>query len=411
MFQIYLTQNSGKFLGPIAYVLGLILSYVYRFLAHFGIENAAVSIIVFTFCINLLLLPITIKQQKYSKMSSRMQPEIRKIQEKYKGKKDQESLMAQQEEMKALYEKYGTSPTGGCLPAFITMFVFLALYRVIYAIPAYVPQIKDVYDAVANVTANHADAMQYLADNAKSLRVSTGSWGDDLLAAMQGNHNYIIDVFTRFGRSNWNDIYQYFSGSELVEIKSNAAKIQHINYVLGGLNISESPMTRPWPGLIIPIISVILQYVQTNLMMANNPVATDPDNPSAAMMNSMNKTMPLMSGFFSLMFPIGAGIYLVTNSAFRILQQLIVNKQLEKMDLDAEIEKNIEKAQKKRARMHVEAFDGSVKNIANIRTNAVDIAKDTSANENEADDKDEKTYEKGSISYIAHMKVQNKEKK
>ena len=45
MFQIYLTQNSGKFLGPIAYVLGLILSYVYRFLAHFGIENATESLV------------------------------------------------------------------------------------------------------------------------------------------------------------------------------------------------------------------------------------------------------------------------------------------------------------------------------------------------------------------------------
>ena len=88
MFDIYLTQYGGSFLGPIAKVLGMILSAIYNFLSNFGIENAAVSIILFTFLVNLLMLPLTIKQQKFSKMSSKMQPELNKITEKYKGKND-----------------------------------------------------------------------------------------------------------------------------------------------------------------------------------------------------------------------------------------------------------------------------------------------------------------------------------
>ena len=55
--------------------------------------------------------PLQIKQQKFSKMNAIMQPEIQRIQKKYKGKKDQDSVMKQNEEITAVYQKYGVSPT------------------------------------------------------------------------------------------------------------------------------------------------------------------------------------------------------------------------------------------------------------------------------------------------------------
>lgn len=406
MFSFYLTQYSGKFLGPIAKVLGYIMSAIYNFLAHFGIENAAVSIIIFTFSINLLMLPFTIKQQKFSKMQSRMQPEMQKIQEKYKGKKDNASMYAQQEEMKALYEKYGTSASSGCLPMIITMIVFFALYRVIYAIPAYVPQIKEIYETIANLTTGNKDALQYLLDNGKSLNVSTITWSSATLDTFRDNSNYIIDVFTKFGRENWDAFAQFFSGDQLSVVTTNADKIMHVNGIFGNLNLAETPLTKPWPGLLIPILSVVLQYVQTHFMMAKQTI--DPSNPSAATMKSMNTVMPLMSGFFCLMFPIGNGIYLLSSSAFRIIQQLFVNKYMDKMDMDEEIAKNMEKAQKKRERLHLEASDGSIKSVANMRINSSvkDIAKmDTSKKEA----KDDASYEKGSIASIAHMMDKRKD--
>lgn len=64
-----------------------------------------------------------------------MNPEIQAIQKKYKGKSDQESMQRQNVEIQAVYEKYGTSMTGGCLPLLIQMPILLALYRVIYNIP------------------------------------------------------------------------------------------------------------------------------------------------------------------------------------------------------------------------------------------------------------------------------------
>lgn len=409
MFSFYLTQYNGTFLGPIAKVLGVILAYIYKFLSNFGIENAAVSIILFTFLVNLLMLPLTIKQQKYSKMQSKMQPELLKIQEKYKGKKDNDSLYAQQEETKALYEKYGTSPTGGCLPMFITLFVFMALYRVIYAIPAYVPQIKDMYEVVANLTVNNKEALQYLLDNGSSLGVTTISWDKATVDTLTGNINGIIDIFTKFGRENWDAFCAFFSNGDLTTVSNYADKIMHVNGVFGVLNIAETPMTKLWPGVIIPIISVILQYVQTHLMMSKQEI--NPQDPTAASMKTMNMVMPLFSGFLSLMFPIGAGIYLIASSAFRIIQQFFVNKYMDSMDVDDMIEKNMEKAKKKREKLHLEASDGSIKNVANMKTSTSvkDIANSKTGkyNEKTGAQQENRQYKKGSISSIAHMMEQS----
>ena len=77
------------------------------------------------------MLPMTIKQQKFTRISAVMNPEIQKIQEKYKGKKDQASLLKQQDEMKAIYAKYGTSPTGGCLSSLIQLPILFCLWPVL----------------------------------------------------------------------------------------------------------------------------------------------------------------------------------------------------------------------------------------------------------------------------------------
>ena len=115
MYGVLLTQYDGKILGPIAKVLGYILNWVFIVLEKIGIPNIALSIILFTIVIYLLLTPLTIKQQKFSKLSAKMNPEIQAIQAKYKGKKDQASMAAMNEETQAVYKKYGVSPSGSCV--------------------------------------------------------------------------------------------------------------------------------------------------------------------------------------------------------------------------------------------------------------------------------------------------------
>ena len=114
-----LTQYNGAILGPIAKVLGYIMNAIYNFLDLIGIPNVGLSIILFTVVVNIILIPLTIKQQKFQKLSAKMNPEIQAIQKKYKNKRDNASVERMNEEMNAVYEKYGTSPTGGCLPMLI----------------------------------------------------------------------------------------------------------------------------------------------------------------------------------------------------------------------------------------------------------------------------------------------------
>ena len=124
--------GNWPIIKQIAWLLGQIMNLIFNFLDKvFGIQNIGLCIIIFTVIVYTLMIPLTIKQQKFSKMSAVMNPEIQKIQKKYKNKVDQASQLAQQEEIKAVYDKYGVSPTGSCLQLLIQMPIILALYRVI----------------------------------------------------------------------------------------------------------------------------------------------------------------------------------------------------------------------------------------------------------------------------------------
>ena len=121
MTDIILTQYDGAILGPIAKLLGWIMNGVYLFLSKMGIENIGLSIIVLTIVIYTCMLPLTIKQQKFSIMSRKMNPELEAIRKKYQGKKDQDSQMKMTEETQMVYDKYGVSPTGSCIQMLIQM--------------------------------------------------------------------------------------------------------------------------------------------------------------------------------------------------------------------------------------------------------------------------------------------------
>ena len=138
MTGLLLTQNSGFIIGPVAKLLGYIMEGIFWLLDKLSIPNIGLAIILFTIVIYLLLLPLTIKQQKFSKFSAKMNPELQAIQKKYQGRNDNDSMMKMQAETKEVYAKYGVSPSGSCLQLLIQMPILFALYRVIYSIPAYV---------------------------------------------------------------------------------------------------------------------------------------------------------------------------------------------------------------------------------------------------------------------------------
>ena len=137
------SQNvgTGGILTPFVIIFGWIIRAIYSGLASMGIYNVGLCIILFTLVSKLLLLPLTMKQQRSMKINQHMQPEINKITKKYRNKRDQASMMKQNEEMQKVYEKYGSSPTGGCLPTLIQFPIIMALYYVIRGVNTYIPQI------------------------------------------------------------------------------------------------------------------------------------------------------------------------------------------------------------------------------------------------------------------------------
>ena len=150
MSGIILTPYDGAILGPIAKVLGYLMEGIFFVLDKIGIPNVGLSIILFTIVIYLLLLPHTIKQQKFSKLSANMNRELQANQAKYKNRKDNDSMMAMNAETQAVYAKYGVSPSGSCVQLLIQMPILFALYRVIYAMPAYVTKIGDTFRVLAD---------------------------------------------------------------------------------------------------------------------------------------------------------------------------------------------------------------------------------------------------------------------
>ena len=107
MSKMVLTKSSIWVIGPVATVLGVIMNAIFGVLDKVNIQNIGLCIILFTFFIYMLLTPLTVKQQKFSKLSAHMNPELQKIQKKYKGKNDQVSMMKMNEETQLLYAKYG----------------------------------------------------------------------------------------------------------------------------------------------------------------------------------------------------------------------------------------------------------------------------------------------------------------
>ena len=359
---ILLTQNDGAILGPIAKVLGFIMNAIFNFLDLIGIPNIGLSIILFTFIVYLLMLPMTIKQQKFSKLSAKMNPELEAIKKKYKGKEDNASLMRQQEETKAVYDKYGVSPTGSCLQLLIQMPILFALYRVIYAIPAYVGKIKEIYIPVVNKLMNTEGSSEII-QGFKNSPMFMKQFENE--AYVNGVTEYVqntyIDCLNMASSTEWASLAEKFPNLA-TDINDTYAQISKYNNFLG-LNIGNSPMdtiTQAFAAgayllvvaaVMIPVLSAVTQWINTKLMpSANNEGRSSGSEAADTMANSMktmNKIMPIMSAFFCLSLPCGMGIYWIAGSVVRSIQQVAINKYIDKMDYDALIAKNKDKAEEK----------------------------------------------------------------
>lgn len=415
---IFLTAQGG-FLGPFCWLLGKILDLIYNGLSSIGISNLALCIIVFTLVVKLILLPFTIRQQRGSKINQFIQPEIQKVQKKYKNKTDQESMLKQQQETQEVYRKYGTSMTNGCLLSFIQLPIIYALYRVIYNIPAYVPAIKELYTPIAQQILKVKDYAETITTFVSDNKISTASRAINTLSKLDAsnvNDNHIIDIISQFSVSQWESFGELFSGNtDLINaISTNVPQINDLNQFILGINISEAPGWKLSWALIIPITAALFQYLSSKTMQTPQVDSSDPAAAqSAAMMKTMTLTMPLMSLFICVSLPAGIGLYWSISALVSLLIQLAINFYYDKIaDMDKILEKQMEKAKKKKknnkksfmermldAAGNAEAASSSSNSVAG--TNLKNYNNTSTDNNNTST-----TYRKGSIASKANIMQQ-----
>ena len=414
---IILTQYSGKILGPIAKFLGWIMNGIYTILNKIGINNIGLTIIILTMLIYFCMLPLTIKQQKFSKLSQKMQPELQAIQKKYKNKTDAASRQKMGEETQAVYQKYGVSPSGSCLQLLITFPILLALYQVILNVPAYVKGVKSVLTELVNgiyATDGFAKILTDYVDKAKISRLNVDFTAKDPTVVK----NYIVDLLYKMPSSGWDTLEKKFSNLSDV-ISSTQDKVEPMFNFLG-LNIIDSPLTiikssfnnHAWlmliGALLIPLISYGTQVLNIKLMPQPQQSSTGDANADAmaAQMKTMNKIMPLFSLVLCFTVPGGVGIYWISQAAFRSVQQFFINKHMEKIDLDDIIAKNQAKMKKKREKLGIN--EETMKKAATMSTKKnVNLGDSVSETEREemlqkAEEK-KQTAKAGSMTAIANM--------
>jgi YidC/Oxa1 family membrane protein insertase len=333
-------------INPIASLLGKIMDILFTMLDAIGLGNIALAIILFTIIVKLCMLPLTLKQSKMTKLNSVIQPEIKAIQEKYKGKTgDPNAAAKMQEETKAVYEKYGTSMMGGCWQLVIQFPILMALYRVFQRIPIYITELKQPF---INFLGNGSDIKgimdtegfaEYMSENfvSTSSRI-TSDWTnlDDTIVAMNS-----------FTADQWNTLKEHFAAYADI-ITENQHLISDMNTTLFGINVSQVPTFGLNVSILIPILAGLSQYISVKITQGKQEV--DDENPAAASMKMMMIFMPIMSAFIAFSVPAGLGLYWIATAVISTIIQLIVNRYYDKLGVDAIVAKNVEKRNKKRAK-------------------------------------------------------------
>ncbi len=340
-----LSAANWPIVGQICSLLGKVMNFIYITLDNILPSDMGLvgwSIIVYTIIVYTCMLPMTINQQRTTRMQSVINPEVQAIQKKYKNKKDQASMLKQQEEIQQVYDKYGTSMMGGCLPLLIQMPFLFALYPVIYNIQEYVPEITEEANRFLTIP-----------------NMTITPWA--MISSVRAGEDFGFP-------------------SAVIIITAIA----------------------------LPVLSGLTQYISVRLSQSitGQNQQMDKDNPMAGTMKTMNITMPLFSVYIVFTLPTGIGVYWIFSAVVRCVQQVLINKHLSKISVEEMIEKNKEKAAKKREKRGEKAAkinEMAQMNTKSIKSTANSVSKMSEKEKEEKIEKARRNIKEGSLASKANM--------
>lgn len=273
----------------------------------------AVALLLFAIVVKIVLLPLSIKQQKTQIKGAKLRPKMAAIEKKYAGRTDQKTLQKKQQEMMALQQEEGYSPLSGCLPLLIQLPIIIILYNII----------RSPLTHICGFTADQINTLG---------------------ASLYPDVTTLPDQLTILAKA------QEVNGANIEA--GMWASIQDINLSLFGLNLGVTP-TLTWSWLLlIPIFVALSSYASMKIsrkLMGQNPAlqAQSPETRTSGII--MDLMMPAMSLYFSFIMPALLGLYWIYQSILGVVQQFILSKAMPLPTYTDEEIRAILKAEKEKA--------------------------------------------------------------
>lgn len=261
-------------------------------------DNYLISLFVLTLLVKLILLPSSISQQKNSAKQTRLQPKLNRIRQKYSngGQPTREMQMKIQEETQALYQKEGFSPmSGGCAPLLIQFPIMIGLYGVVYT------PLSKVLNIGTDLVNKAAEALNVVDPN----------------AAKGGMNRIEIQLLSALTPENM--------PASLAPYAEDILRLKDQFMLFGKLDLTQTPDWKS-PSILwlIPALVLVLGLA-TSLIMFQKQKQTNPEMAKNPSMGCMTFMSPLMSVWFTFLFPAGVGVYWIMSSFFQLVQTLLLN--------------------------------------------------------------------------------------
>lgn len=262
-------------------IFGFLLRALYQWVGNYGL-----ALILLTLFARVLMLPMSIRQQKSTAKMQRLQSKVRKIQQQYAG--DQKKI---QEETQALYSREGTNPmTMGCLPLVLQLPIIYGLIGAIYHPLQYVLDIQPAQ--IEALTKALSDTLEITTKNSRTVEL------------------LIIEHIQELAGSVPTDVFE---------------RISSFDFKFLGMSLGQVPSVKhPDVLWLVPILSFLTQMASSVVMFLRQK-EQNPEMSKNPSMGCMTFGMPLMSLWFTFQFPVGIGIYWITSSVIAFVQMLALN--------------------------------------------------------------------------------------
>lgn len=302
-------DTERDLLGNIRYYIGVALKWI---TSTIGFGNYLLGICVFAVIVEILMLPLAIKQQKNSIKQASLRPKETAIRNHYKGRNDQATQQKVAQEIQNLYDKENFSPFSGCLPMLIQLPIIMILYNVVV----------DPIQYILGGSASFAGAIKAF---------FTASRAAGGLGLTLNSTNGTIEVLSQLKGVDFSGLssFEFFTNSSEVFDSLNNVAHNIPSFNIGPINFGFTPsFTANYALLIVPVLTFVVYYFSMKLSKKFTYQATVNEQApgQGCSTKAMEFYMPVMSTVFCFMVPGAVGIYWVFRSIISTLKQFIMSR-------------------------------------------------------------------------------------